>query len=106
MKLYRYYEDYGRMGAIEGLFFLTDKEAEKYKKYSGVIYWDELLGKHSEGYFNFSDDTLEMIELPENVVATLYDKLGKVLSGPFDFEYFDEIIQERMDEEGEDEDAE
>lgn len=102
MKLYRYYEDYGRMGAIEGLFFLTDEEAEKYKNYSGAIYWDELLGKHSEGYFNFSEDTLEVIELPEEVVATLYDKLGKVLSGPFDFEYFDEIIQERMDEEAED----
>lgn len=105
MKLYRYYEDYGRMGAIEGLFFLTDEEAKKYKKYSGAIYWDELLGKHSEGYFSFSDDTLEVIELPEDVVATLYEKLGKVLSGPFDFEYFDEIIQESM-EEDEDEDAE
>lgn len=104
MKLYKYYENYGRMGAIEGLFFLTDEEVEKYKKYSGAIYWDELLGKHSEGYFNFSDDTLGVIELPENVVATLYEKLGQVLSGPFDFEYFDEIIQERMDEEDAEED--
>lgn len=108
MKLYRYHENYGRMGSIEGLFFLTDEEVEKYKKYTDYLCWDELLGKHSEGYFSFSDDTLEVIELPENVVATLYEKLGKVLSGPFDFEYFDEVIQERMeeDEEDEDEDAE
>jgi hypothetical protein len=104
MKLYKYYENYGRMGAIEGLFFLTDEEVEKYKEYTDYLYWDELLGKHSEGYFNFSDKTLEAIELPTDVVATLHEKLGKVLSGPFDFEYFDEIIQERIDED-EEEDA-
>lgn len=103
MKLYKYYEDCGRMGSIEGLFFLTDEEAEKYKKHSGAVHWYELLGKHSEGHFEFSDDTLEVIELPEDVVATLYEKLGKVLSGPFDFRYFDEAIQERIDEEDEDE---
>ena len=103
MKLYRYYEDYGRMGSIEGLFFLTDEEAEKYKKHSGAVRWYELLGKHSDGCFSFSDDTLEVIELPEDAVATLYEKLGKVLSGPFDFEYFDEAVQERIDE-GEEED--
>lgn len=105
MKLYKYYENYGRMGAIEGLFFLTDEEVEKYKKYTEYLWWDELLGKHSEGYFGFSDNTLEVIDLPEVVVATLYEKLGKVLSGPFDFEYFDEIIQERIDEDAEEEDA-
>jgi hypothetical protein len=94
MKLYRYYEEYRRMGSIEGLFILTDEEVEKYKKYTSYLYWDELLGKHSEGHFNFSDDTLEVIDLPEEVVALLHDKLGKVISGPFDFDYFDEIIDE------------
>lgn len=104
MKLYTYYEDYGRMGSIEGVFFLTDEEAEKYKTYTEHLYWDELLGKHSEGYFSFSDETLTAIDLPSDTVELLYEKLGKVVSGPFDFEYFDEIIQARI-EEDEEEDA-
>jgi hypothetical protein len=99
MKLYRYYENYGRMGAIEGLFILTDEEVEKYKKYTSYLYWAELLGKHSEGFYNFSDDTLEVIDLPEDVVTLLHDKLGKVISGPFDFDYFDEIVDEKLSEE-------
>lgn len=94
MKLYRYYEDCGRMGDIEGLLFLTDEEVAKYKEYSHCLWWDELLGKHSEGNFHFSDDTLSVIELPEEVITTLYDVIGNVVSGPFDLEYFDEQIEE------------
>jgi hypothetical protein len=99
MKLYTYSEDYGRMGSIEGVFFLTDEEVEKYKKYTDYFYWDELLGKHSEGYFGFSDETLTAIDLPQETVDLLYEKLGKVVSGPFDFEYFDEVIADRLAEE-------
>lgn len=92
MKLYQYHEDYGRMGSIEGLLILTDEQIEKYK--NAELWWDELLGKHSEGYFNFSDETLIPLDIPEDIVEILYKKLGNVLSGPFDLEYFDEQIQE------------
>lgn len=94
MKLYRYFEDYRRMGQIEGLLFLTDEQVEKYKKYTENFYWDELLGKHSEGYFNFSDDTLTVIELPNDAVDALYKATGAVVSGPFDLEFFDECVEE------------
>jgi len=100
MKLYQYYEDCGRMGSIEGLLILTDEEVEKYKQYTNHLYWDELLGKHSEGNFLFSDDTLTVIDLPVDVVKILHDKIGKVVSGPFDLDYFDELIQEAIDEDG------
>jgi hypothetical protein len=107
MKLYQYYEDCGRMGSIEGLLILTDEEVTKYKQYTEVLYWDELLGKHSEGNFLFSDDTLTVIDIPEDVVKILHDKIGKVVSGPFDLDYFDELIQEAFgkdSDEWEDED--
>ena len=94
MKLYRYYEDCGRMGSIEGLLFLTQEQLKNYREYRDALYWDELLGKHSEGTFNFSDENLELIDLPEDVIETLYSRLGAVLSGPFDLEYFDEQIDE------------
>ena len=102
MKMYTYHENYGRMGAIEGVFFLTDEEVEKYKKYTDYLWWDEVLGKHSEGYFNFSDETLTAIDLPQETVDLLYEKLGKVVAGPFDFEYFDDVIAERLGEDEED----
>lgn len=101
MKLYRYYEDYGRMGSIEGLFFISDERLEKYKEYSSSLYWDELLGKHSEGQYNFSDDTLTLIDIPEEAAEVLREHLGDVISGPFDFDYFDEMVEEAIEEENE-----
>lgn len=94
MKLYKYYEDCGRMGEIEGLLILTDEQKERYIKYTNCLHWDELLGKHSEGTFDFSDKTLTEIDLPEDVVSILYRELGEVLSGPFDYAYFNEQIEE------------
>lgn len=106
MKLYRYYEDYGRMGSLEGLLILTDEEAAKYKQYTNYLWWDELLGKHSEGHFNFSDDTLTVIDIPGDVVEILHENiLGKVVSGPFDLNYFDEQIEEGIAGVYEDEDG-
>jgi hypothetical protein len=105
MKLYRYYQDQGRMGAIEGVFFLEDEQLARYKKHSNLLHWSELLGKHSEGEYTFDDTTLTVVDIPDSAAKILYDALGDVISGPFDFEYFDEIIAEsdELDEEEEDE---
>jgi hypothetical protein len=104
MKLYRYHEDCGRMGSIEGLLFLTQEQLKNYREHSHALYWDELLGKHSEGKFDFSDENLELIDLPEDIIETLYSRLGAVLSGPFDLDYFDEQIEEAKAQESEDDD--
>ena len=97
MKLYNYSQDYGRMGSIEGVFFLEPDEAEYLSQWS--LPWDELLGKHSEGYYDFSDETLTEIVLPDGVAGILYNAVGKVLSGPFDFDYFNEQIEDMLEEE-------
>lgn len=103
MKLYRYYDDCGRMGAIEGLLFLTDEQLERYREYSNVLYWDELLGKHSEGTYDFSDETLTLIDISEDVAKVLYKAIGdQVLSGPFDLDYFDEVVAEHKEMEEDD----
>lgn len=100
MKLYRYFEDYGRMGAIEGLLILTDEEYSKLTQYGAFLCWSELLGKHSEGYYNFSKDTLTVLDIPEDVVKLLYNVVGdKAISGPFDL---DDLLEE-IDEYGEEE---
>ena len=92
MKLYRYFEDCGRMGAIEGLFFSNPEELAKLQEHH--LYWFDLLGKHSEGFYDFSKDCVEEINIPEEAAAILYEVMGKVISGPFDFDYFEEYITE------------
>lgn len=93
MKLYSYYEDFGRMGSIESLFFSSQDELEALQNYR--IEWDELLGKHSDGRFDFTDRCVQEIVLPEDVIKVLYENLGKVVSGPLDFDYFIEQIEEQ-----------
>ena len=97
MKLYRYYEDYGRMGSLEGLFIWSDSDFKKY--YNKSFYWYELLGKYSEGEVSFTDETLTVIDIPEDVVDILLEAIGPVLSGPFPFEYFDEQLEEMKETE-------
>ena len=95
MKLYQYFEDHGRMGSIEGLFFLSDEELKLIR--GARIYWDELLGKHSEGVFDFSEENLTEIVMTKEAAAELFDTLGQVVSGPFDMEY---ILEEAKEQNG------
>jgi len=92
MKLYRYFEDYGRMGSIEGLLILTEDQITRYQQNTDSLYWDELLGKHSGGTFDFVECCSE-IPIPEDVVEVLFQNLGSVVSGPFDLEYLDECVE-------------
>jgi len=92
MKLYRYFEDYGRMGSIEGLLILTEDQITRYQQNTDSLEWYELLGKHSGGTFDFVECCSE-IPIPEDVVEVLFQNLGSVVSGPFDLEYLDECVE-------------
>lgn len=100
LRLWQYYEDCGRMGSLECLFIMSREEL--FDRYiDRVFWWGELLGKHSEGHFNLSVDTITDLEVPEEVAKVLLGKVGKVISGDLDFDYFDEVLEEASD--GEDE---
>jgi len=92
MKLYRYYEDCGRMGSIEGLIFLSKEELKILR--GSRVYWDDLLGKHSEGYFDFSKENLTEVKMSKEASAELFNILGQVVSGPFDLDY---MLEEAKD---------
>ena len=92
MKLYRYFEDYGRMGSIEGLLILTEDQITRYQQNTDSLEWYELLGKHTGGTFDFVECCSE-IPIPEDVVEVLFQNLGSVVSGPFDLEYLDECVE-------------
>ena len=106
MKLYSFYEYYGRSGSIEGLLILTDEEYNKLTSFKGGIYWNELLGKHSEGHHTFDEETLSDLGIPEDVVKILYDKIGSVVSGPFDLDHIWEQVDEWEAEQQSDEEEE
>lgn len=46
LKLYRYYEDFGRMGELEGVFVSTEEEIDELSE--RPAYFGEVLGKHSD----------------------------------------------------------
>lgn len=53
-KLYKVYVNYGRNGSIAGLFVMDELEYEARIEKGTLILWDEELGRHSEGEFEFS----------------------------------------------------
>ena len=67
--LYRFYEDCGRMGDIEGLFIATPKEVSKL---DGVnLYLGEVLGKHSDIDIDIDEHTIELISDDQDFVTKL-----------------------------------
>lgn len=53
-KLYHFYVDYGRMGEIEGLFIADEDEVKR--SIGKQVYLGEVLGKHSEVYFDLEEE--------------------------------------------------
>lgn len=90
LKLYRYFEDYGRMGCLEGLYVADSSAFEALKGKSA--YGGELLGKHSDVYLNFYDCS-EPVNDDQDFISKLTEVLGgNVISGysPYDFEIEEE----------------
>lgn len=99
MKLYRYYEDFGRMGSLEGMFFATD---EQYDYFMGRdAYESDILGKHSEVELSFNDETVEEVKLSETTIEEMFEVLGSHVSGISPLEYFEQWEEE--DSENQDE---
>jgi hypothetical protein len=59
LKLYRYHEDFGRMGYLSGTFVADDADVEKALGQS--VYLGEVLGKHSDISATIVDETLTVL---------------------------------------------
>ncbi len=68
MKIYKYSEDFGRMGDLEGVFVADDDTITELRKVK-EIYLGEVLGKHSEVYATVDDSTLKEISDDPVIVA-------------------------------------
>lgn len=78
-KLYSFELDWGRMGSLDGLFIAEEQDVKDIIGKS--VYFGEALGKHSEVEDEMTEDMFEAIDLPEEVLSILEDKVGTTLSG-------------------------
>jgi len=99
MKLYRYEEDFGRMGSLDGMFFATDDE---YTYFMGKTIWEnDILGKHSQVQLDFDKTTVTEVKLSQTTIDEMFAVLGSHISGISPMDYFDQWQEE--DEESDDE---
>lgn len=59
LKLYKYFEDFGRMGYLSGVFVADDADVEE--AMGEEVYLGEVLGKHSEVTATVSDETIKVL---------------------------------------------
>lgn len=57
--IYRYAQEFGRIGMLEGLFVADSADVQKAMGKS--TYLGEALGKHSEVYANITPETVELV---------------------------------------------
>lgn len=81
--LYKYSEYFGRMGALEGLFFASADEIAQYR--NTEIHFGEVLGKHSDIVGEMNDETLQLITDDPDVVALLRPFGISTGVNPFDY---------------------
>lgn len=78
--IYRYSEDFGRMGYLSGLFVATDSE---YRKALGSeARLGEVLGKHSYVVASITEDTVKVIEARPEFVAWFEEVVGQTGKNP------------------------
>lgn len=67
-KIYKYTEDFRRMGSLESVFLATEEQVAKLRAL-GEVHLGEILGKHSEVFATINDKTLVEIPGSEEVVS-------------------------------------
>lgn len=93
MKLWKFHQEYGRMGSLSSMFFATDMQIETLKQHS--IYLDDVLGKHSEVEVYFNDKNLVELKLSQSTINELQTVVGDFISGDFyPFDYMDQWDEE------------
>lgn len=86
-KLYQFHWDCGRSGDLEGLFIAEEKDVKD--AIGKEIAFGEVLGKHSWVDGTLDEIDLSEVNIPENVVLILEDKVGRTISGYNPLEYLE-----------------
>lgn len=87
----RYYLDCGRMGDLSGLFVTSTEELEA--AYGKMVYFGEVLGKHSDICVTFDASQISIVTADEKFIEQFESVIGTgTISGynPFDYIYDEE----------------
>lgn len=85
--LYKFYQDFGRMGELHGIFVADMKdvydvlESETPK----VAYFGEVLGKHSEVYCDITEDNVQFITDDDTTIGVVLTHGLESGYNPFDY---------------------
>ena len=97
LKLYRFYEDFGRHGEIEGLFIEESDFVDKLVKMGVSVTYYDVLGKHSEVTITFDKDTFAVVLDDSGVIDILVKHVGNSLSGINTVDKYVEDLEETCD---------
>lgn len=81
--LWKFYWDCGRMGSVESIFTATQEEIDSIL--GKVIYFGEILGKHSEIYGPLFKENLTLLSSDQTFVNEYTRLVGNIGHNPFDY---------------------
>lgn len=85
--LYKFEEDFGRMGELEGLFIAEVDKVDELIESEVEVHFGEVLGKHSDVSVIMSDDNLTLVTTEENVIKVIEDYNLENGYNPFNYIY-------------------
>jgi len=88
--LYKFHFDCGRNGELNGLFIADDGDVNELMKNGTVVYFGEVLGKHSEIMGPIEKDDLTFVTHDEKVIAVIEHFKLEIGFNPFDYMEVDE----------------
>lgn len=90
--------DCGRTGSLDGVFISTQRKVDYIIDNKVVIYWGEVLGKHSEIFGALEKKDVTFVSDDENVVKVIEEHGLESGFNPFEYTSNGTIVSEEVDE--------
>ena len=78
--LYKYHEDCGRSGSLDGIFIVDERGKsciDALMESQTLVYFGEVLGKHSDVTCHYEPGSLTPEDIPQGDVSTVLRVIGK-----------------------------
>ena len=89
-KLYKFSKWFGRNGTLEGTFIAEENSVNSLIKEGALIYFGEVLGKHSEVSCVIKSEDVTQLNASDNTINELLSQIGNTVSGYNPFNYLEE----------------
>jgi len=100
--LYKFHFDCGRNGELNGLFIANKENVEELMESKRIIYFGEVLGKHSEIMGPIEDEDITFVTTDEKVLAVIEHFNLETGFNPLDYDNVNEDDLEEKEDDSED----